>query len=173
MLVDAILILAGLSALLTGFRRGFLHSLFSTIGYIGGGILGLSLGLNFSSRVNSSLNKILLVFFAIFIFAEIGRRLLRLLAKFFRARLLWAPLRFIDSLAGVALELVRVTIFAYLLIAVVLWSPWPFAKTSIAESKIYPEMKKEMPRALDQLRADVGEKLGAIPALKSFSNQQK
>jgi uncharacterized membrane protein required for colicin V production len=170
MFVDAILILAGLSALITGFRRGFLHSLFSTIGYIGGGILGLSLGLDFSSRVNSSLGKILLIFLAIFISAEIGRRLLGMLAKFFRARLLWAPLRFIDSVAGIALELVRVTIFAYLLISVVLWSPWSFAKNSIAESKIYPEIKKEMPRALDQLRADIEKKLGAIPVLQSFSN---
>ena len=173
MFVDAILILAALSAVFTGFRRGFLQSLFSTIGYIGGGILGLGLGLNFTSRVHSSLNKILLVFFAIFIFAEIGRRIFGMLAKFFRARLLWAPLRFVDSIAGVALELVRVTIFAYLLISIALWSPWSFAKNSIAGSRIYPEMKKEMPHALDQLRADIEKKLGTIPVLKSFSNLQK
>lgn len=170
MLVDAILILAALSAVFTGFRRGFLHTLFSTIGYIGGGILGLGLGLNFTSRVHSSLNKILLVFFAIFIFAEIGRRIFGMLAKFFRARLLWAPLRFIDSIAGAALELVRVTIFAYLLISIALWSPWSIAKNSITESKIYPEMKKEMPAALDQLRAEIEKKLGTIQQLKSFSN---
>ena len=173
MLVDGILILAALGAVITGFRRGFLQSLFSTIGYIGGGILGLSLGLDFTSRVHSSLNKFLLVFFAIFIFAEVGRRLFKMLAKFFRARLLWAPLRLIDSIAGIALELVRVTIFAYLLISIALWSPWSFAKHSIADSKIYSEMKKQMPHALDQLRADIEKKLGTIPALKSFSNLQK
>jgi uncharacterized membrane protein required for colicin V production len=173
MLVDAILILAALSAVVTGFRRGFVQSLFSTIGYIGGGILGLSLGLDFTSRVHSSLNRILLVFIAIFIFAEIGRRILGGLARFFRARLLWAPLRFIDSVAGVALELVRVTIFAYLLISIALWSPWSVAKDSIAQSKIYPKIKKEMPHALDSLRVNIEKKLGTIQQLKSFSNLQK
>lgn len=173
MLVDAILILTAVGAAITGFRRGFLQSLFSTIGYIGGGVLGLMLALNFTSRVHSTLNKFLLVFIAIFLFAEIGRRILGMLARFFRARLLWAPLRFIDSIAGVALELVRVTIFAYLLIAVVLWSPWSFAKHAIAESKIYPEMKKQMPHSLDQLRVDIEKKLGSIPQLQSFSNPLK
>lgn len=163
MLVDAILILTAIGAAITGFRRGFLHSLFSTIGYIGGGILGLSLGLEFTSKVHGSLNRFLLVFAAIFLFAEIGRRILGMLATSFRARLLWAPLRFVDSLAGIALELVRVTIFAYLLIAIALWSPWSYAKSAIRESKIYAEMKKEMPHALDQLRVDIEKKFKTIP----------
>ena len=165
MLVDAILILTAVGAAITGFRRGFLQSFFSTIGYIGGGILGLSLGLDFTSKVHSSLNRFLLVFVAIFLIAEIGRRFLGKLATFFRARLLWAPLRFIDSIAGVALELVRVTIFAYLLITVALWSPWSIAKSAIGESKIYAEMKKEMPHVLNQLRVDIEKKLGSIPRL--------
>lgn len=173
MLVDALLILTAIGAVITGFRRGFLQSFFSTVGYIGGGILGLVLGLDFTSKVHSTLNRFLLVFFAVLILAEIGRRLLRSLASFFRTRLLWAPLRLIDSIAGVALELVRVTIFAYLLITVALWSPWSFARSAIHESKIYPQMKKEMPRAIDQLRVEIEKKLGTIPRLYSLSNLQK
>jgi len=165
MLVDALLILTAIGAVITGFRRGFLQSLFSTVGYIGGGVLGLILGLDFTSKVHSTLNRFLLVFFAVVIFAEIGKRLLGSLATFFRARLLWAPLRFIDSIAGVALELVRVTIFAYLLITLALWSPWSFAKNAIEESKIYPQMKKEMPHVIDQLRVEIEKKLGTIPRL--------
>lgn len=165
MLVDAILILTAIGAVISGFRRGFLQALFSTVGYIGGGILGLSLGLDFTSKVHSSINRFLIVLIAMLLLAEVGRRVLGLLATFFRARLLWAPLRLIDSIAGIALELVRVTIFSYLLITVALWSPWSFAKSAIAESRIYPEMKKEMPRALDQLRVDIEKKLGTIPRL--------
>ena len=165
MLVDALLILTAIGAVITGFRRGFLRSLFSTLGNIGGGILGLVLGLDFTSKVHSTLSRFLLVFCAVLIFAEIGRRLLGSVASFFRARLLWAPLRFIDSILGVALELVRVTIFAYLLITVALWSPWSFAKNAIHESKIYPQMKKEMPHVIDQLRVDIEKKLGTIPRL--------
>lgn len=163
MILDALLVLAAVGAVFSGFHRGFLQSIFSTIGYIGGGVLGLSLGLAIAPKVH--LNKFLVLFIAIFLLAEIGRRLLGMLAQFFRARILWAPLRLVDSIAGVALELVRVTIFAYLLITLTLMSPWTFAKHSIAQSKIYPEMKKEMPRALDQLRIDIEKRLGAIPRL--------
>ena len=162
-----------LGAAITGFRRGFIHSLFSTIGYIGGGVLGLMIALNFTSRVHSSINKFLLVFIAIFLFAEIGRRIFGMLAHFFRARLLWGPFRLIDSVAGVALELIRVTIFAYLLIALALWSPWSLPKQSIAQSKIYPQMKKEMPHSLDRLRTEIEKKLGSIQQLRSFSNPLK
>lgn len=167
MLVDIILVLIAIGAVFAGYRRGFLRSLFTTVGYIGGGILGLWLGLDFTSQVHSTLNRFLLVLFAVLIFAEIGRRVLGSVATFFRARLLWAPFRFIDSIAGVALEFVRVTIFAYLLITLALWSPWSFAKDSIAESRIYPQMKKEMPRAFDQVRLEIEKKLGAIPRLSS------
>ena len=163
MIVDALLVLAALGAVFSGFRHGFLHSILSTIGYIGGGVLGLWLGLAIVPKVH--LNKFLILFIAIFIFAEIGKRVLRMLAHFFRARLLWAPLRFIDSIAGVALELVRVTIFAYLIITLALMSPWTFARDSIAHSRIYPEMKKEMPRALDKLRINIEKKLSSIPGL--------
>ena len=163
MIIDALLVLAAVGAVFSGFRRGFLQSIFSTIGYIGGGVLGLWLGLAIALKVH--LNKFLVLFFAIFLLAEIGRRILGMLAQFFRARLLWAPLRFIDSIAGVALELVRVTIFAYLIITLALMSPWTFARQSIAQSKIYPEMKKEMPRALDKLRVDIEQRLSAIPGL--------
>lgn len=163
MILDILLILAAAGAVVTGFHRGFLQSFFSTVGYIGGGVLGLILGLNIAPKVH--LNKFLILFIAIFLCAEIGRRLLGMLAQFFRARLLWAPLRLIDSIAGVALELVRVTIFAYLIIALVLMSPWTYAKHSIAQSKIYPEMKKQMPHALDQLRVEIEKKFGSIPQL--------
>ena len=173
MIVDGLLILTAIGAVISGFRRGFLQSLFSTIGYIGGGVLGLSLGLDFTSKVHSSLNRFLLVFFAIFLAAEIGRRILGMLGGFFRARLLWSPLRFIDSVAGVALELVRVTIFAFLLISLVLWSPWSFAKHAIAQSKIYLQMKKQMPHAFNQLRVDIEKKLGTIPQVSNYVNPLK
>lgn len=163
MIIDALLILAAVGAVFSGFRRGFLQSIFSTIGYIGGGVLGLTLGLAIAPKVH--LNKFLVLFLAIFLLAEIGRRILGMLAQFFRARILWTPLRFIDSILGVALELVRVTIFAYLIIAVALLSPWSFARHEIAQSKIYPEMKKQMPHALDQLRINIEKKIGASPRL--------
>lgn len=159
MIVDIILILAAITAVIAGFRRGFLHTLFSSVGYIGGGIAGLALSLHFVADVQNPINKFAAIVVAIFLVAELGRRSFGWAAKFFRAKILWAPLRFIDSLAGVVLEFIRVAILAYLLISVILWSPWASARDAVSESTIYPELSKQMPHILDQLRAEIEKNL--------------
>lgn len=164
MIADIILILLASAAAVTGFRRGFLQTLFPTVGYIGGGVLGLVLSLHFLADVENPVNKFMGIVTAIFLVAELGRRGFGWIAKFFRTKILWAPFRFIDSLAGVALEFIRVAIVAYLLISVVLWSPWASARNAVSESTIYPKLSREMPQILDQLRAEIEKNL-SIPKL--------
>jgi uncharacterized membrane protein required for colicin V production len=165
MLVDAVLIILAVLGVITGYRRGFLHTVFSTIGYIGGGVAGLALALEFAADVQSAINRFGATVLAIFIVAELGRRLFGALAKFFRARLLWSPLRFIDSLAGVVLELLRVTVISYLVISVILWSPWSAARSAVSESTIYPKISEKMPAFVTHLRAEIEKNLDSIPQL--------
>ena len=165
MLVDAILIILAVLGVITGYRRGFLHTVFSTVGYIGGGVAGLALALEFAADVHSAINRFGATVLAIFIVAELGRRLFGALAKFFRARLLWSPLRFMDSIAGVVLELLRVTVISYLVISVILWSPWSAARNAVSESTIYPKINEKMPTFVTHLRAEIEKNLDSIPQL--------
>lgn len=165
MLIDAVLVILAILGVITGFRRGFLHTVFSTVGYIGGGVLGLALALQFAAEVHSTINRFGATVLAIFIMAELGRRLFGALAQFFRARLLWSPLRFIDSLAGVVLELLRVTVISYLVISVILWSPWSAARSAVSESTIYPKINEKMPTFVTDFRAEIEKKLNTIPQL--------
>ena len=165
MLVDAVLVILLLLAMIAGFRRGFLQTVFSTIGYIGGGVLGLALALHFAADVHSTFNRIGAIILAIFLMAEVGRRLLGALANFFRARILWTPFRFIDSLAGVLLELLRVAVISYLVITVMLWSPWRGVRSAVAQSTIYPILNERMPAFVTQLRVEVERSLKAIPQI--------
>ncbi len=159
MIIDLLLIGAAFGAVISGYRRGFLQSLLSTIGYIGGGVAGLALALQYVGNVQNTINRFASIIVAIFLVAEIGRRLFTMLGKFFHTRILWGPLRFIDSVAGVALELARVVIVAFMVVSVILWSPWTSARQVVAESKIYPEISKQMPDVLNKLRLDVEKKL--------------
>lgn len=159
MIVDIVIVLLAITAVVSGYRRGFLHTIFTTVGYIGGGVLGLVLSLHFVANVQSSINRFLVTIIAIFLMAELCRRILGSVAKFFRTKILWAPFRFIDSLAGIILELIRVAILAYLLISVILWSPWASARNAVSESTIYPKLTKAMPHIFSQLRADIEKKL--------------
>lgn len=165
MIVDAVFIIVAFLAVIAGFRRGFLQTVFSTVGYIGGGLLGLALALRFATEVHSAINRVAATILAIFIMAELGRRLLGGLAKFFRARILWSPLRFIDSLAGVVLEILRVAVISYLLISVILWSPWSAARSAVSESTIYSKLNERMPAFVTQFRADIEKNLKVIPRL--------
>jgi uncharacterized membrane protein required for colicin V production len=159
MLVDVILVLIAFGAVFTGFRRGFLQTLLTTVGYIGGGVLGLTLALHFASQVHSEINRIGAILLSIFLMAEIGRRVLGLLANYFRTRILWAPLKFIDSLAGVVLELVRATLITYLVISVLVWSPWSSVRAAVRESTIYPKITKHLPTPVKQLRSQIEKRL--------------
>jgi len=158
MIVDGILVFLAIMAVVSGFRRGFLHTFFSTLGYIGGGVLGLIISLQFVGKVHSSVSRFILIFIAIFLMAEIGKRILGSAASFFRTKILWTPFRIIDSLAGVILELVRVAFFTYLLISLIMWSPWSGARKAVSESTIYPKLTKQMPHVINQLRADIEKK---------------
>jgi uncharacterized membrane protein required for colicin V production len=159
MVVDVILILIALGAVFTGFRRGFLQTLLTTVGYIGGGVLGLALALHFAAQVHSDINRIGAILLSIFLMAEIGRRVLGLLANYFRTRILWAPLKFVDSLAGVVLELLRATLISYLVISVLVWSPWTSVRTAVQESTIYPRITKQLPEPIKQLRSEIEKRL--------------
>ena len=165
MLVDVVLVILLLLAILTGFRRGFLHTVFSTIGYIGGGVLGLALALHFASEVHSTINRFGAIILTIFLMAEVGRRLLGALANFFRARILWTPLRFVDSLAGIVLEVLRVAVISYLVMTVMLWSPWSGARSAVAESRVYPKLNEKMPAFVTQLRVEIEKSLRTIPQI--------
>ena len=165
MVVDVVLVILLLLAILTGFRRGFLHTVFSTIGYIGGGVLGLALALHFASQVHSTINRFGAIILAIFLMAEVGRRLLGALANFFRTRILWTPLRFIDSLAGIALEVLRVAVISYLVMTLILWSPWSVARSAVEESRIYPKLNEKMPAFVTQLRVEIEKSLKTIPQI--------
>ena len=74
--VDVIFVLASLVSFIRGYRAGFITSIFSFLGYIGGGLLGLTLGLHyFHSR---GVTKFFLLFLAaslaLAIYAALGTR---------------------------------------------------------------------------------------------------
>ena len=163
MLIDGLLVVGFCLAIFFGYRRGFVQTIFSTVGYIGGGVLGLILGLEYSPHIHNTIYRFLAILLSIFLVAEIGRRVLGAAAKFFRTKLLWAPFRFIDSVAGVALELVRVVLLTYLIVSLIFWSPWTSARDQVAQSKIYPVISAHVPNVLNELRAEIEKKLTINP----------
>jgi uncharacterized membrane protein required for colicin V production len=150
MVVDIVLILILLGSLTIGYKRGFLRTLFQTVGYLAGGVLGLYLALKFSHQWNLDLKRVGLILGSIIFGGGIGSLLGRLLAKGLRATIIRGPLAFIDSVAGAALEVARTIVIAYLIATVVLWSPWESGKSAVSESKLFAKIEPLLPGVITQ-----------------------
>jgi uncharacterized membrane protein required for colicin V production len=163
MIVDIFLVLMALGAIKRGYSAGFLATIFRTLGYIIGGVAGLYFSLQFVASWDSLLRQVIAVLVAIFLGAQVGLLVFGKVAKFFHARLLWKPLKAIDSLAGVALELARVVIIGYLVLTTLLWSPWSPVKTQINESQIYAQLDTNLPSLITDLKDRANELLNLRP----------
>ncbi len=152
MFVDIALALLALGAIKSGYSTGFLATIFRTLGYIIGGVAGLYFSLQLVASWDSLIKQIIAVLVAIFLGAQLGLFVFGKFAKFFHARLLWKPLKTIDSLAGMALELIRVVVIGYLVLTTLLWSPWSPVKTQINESQIYAQLDERLPSVITDLR---------------------
>jgi uncharacterized membrane protein required for colicin V production len=163
MFVDIALALLALGAIKRGYSAGFLATIFRTLGYVLGGVGGLYYSLQIVASWDSILRQVLAVLVSIFLGAQVGLFVFGKAAKFFHASLLWKPLKAIDSLAGVALELGRVVVIVYLVLTTLLWSPWSPVKDQINESQVYAQLDQRLPSVITDLRERANELLNPRP----------
>ena len=150
MVADLVIALILLLSIIIGYKRGFLHTLFQTVGYLLGGVLGLYGALHFSHQWNLDIKRIGFLITAIIIGGVLGSFLGQLLAKGLKATIIKGPLAFIDSAAGAALETVRAVVIIYLIATVLLWSPWQTGKNAVSESKVYSKLEERLPSFITQ-----------------------
>ncbi|MFM7776739.1 MAG: CvpA family protein [Actinomycetota bacterium] len=133
------LILAGLIifAIAQGFNRGLLPTLFALIGYLGGGVVGLFAAKEFSGEWNGVVSIVALYLLAIFAGAQLGSWLMAKVGAGFRKRILFGPLKFLDSVLGGALALFQVVIFAAIVLTFINYLPWGLPNNLIEDSRIY------------------------------------
>jgi uncharacterized membrane protein required for colicin V production len=148
-LINAIaLVIAGIS----GFKNGLLQSIFKTIGYIAGGVVGVAIAVEVMSKWSSSLAKTGGAIILILLLATAGEFILGKIGLGFRKALLIAPLKFIDSLLGALLSIARTAFIAYLLAIILLATPWSFGDKYIATSKFYTYTDSHLPKVITDLK---------------------
>ena len=153
--VDIVLALLILGAFIHGYRAGFLKSIFSLVGYVGGGVLGLALGWNYLQNWQNVIGKFALLLLAISISASIGQWLLSKFAEFFHKQLLLGPLKRLDSLLGAAFSVIRITLMFYLVATICLATPWQWANQNIPDSQIYEKIDQYTPMLIKSVTEKV------------------
>jgi uncharacterized membrane protein required for colicin V production len=148
-LINAIaLVIAGF----TGFKNGLLQSIFKTIGYIAGGVVGVAIAVEVMSKWSSSLAKTGGAIILILLLATIGEFILGKVGLGFRKALLITPLKFIDSLLGGVLSIARTAFIAYLLAIILVATPFSFGDKYIATSKFYTYTDSHLPKVITDLK---------------------
>ena len=148
--------IAALTAL-SGFRNGLLQSLFKTIGYIAGGVLGLAISLEVVKNWQSNFAKVGAVLVLIFLIAGIGEYFLGKIGLGIHKKILFGPFKLIDSLLGALLSLLRTAVLVYLTAILLIASPWKWADSNIKESKFYTYIDTHLPKLITDYKPQVEE----------------
>ena len=147
--IDALFILIVVVSFFQGYRAGFTTTIFSFVGLIGGGVLGLAIGLhNFHSH---GVMKFLLLFLAVTIGSSIGEAILSRVGGLFHSKLLIGPLKWVDSLLGAAFSMLRAVIGLLILGHLLLITPWGWAQRNIPQSEIYTKLNSHAPAIIADL----------------------
>ena len=148
LIITAAFIFTGFS----GFKNGLLKSIFKTIGYIAGGVVGVAIAVEVMSKWSSTLAIAGGAIILILLLATIGEFILGKIGLGFRKALLIAPLKFIDSLFGALLSTARTAFITYLLAVILVATPWSFGDKYIANSKFYTYTDSHLPKVITDLK---------------------
>ena len=140
-----------------GFKNGLIQSLFKTIGYIAGGVLGLVIALEVVKGWSSPFAKVGMAIVLIFFIASICQYLLGKVGALFHKLVLFGPFKLIDSLLGASLSTLRVAVLIYLSAILLIASPWSWADSNIATSKFYTYVEKNLPKLITDYQPKVEE----------------
>ena len=148
LIIAAILLITALS----GFKNGLLQSIFRTVGYIAGGVIGVAIAVEIMSKWSNTLAKAGGAIILILLLATAGEFILGKVGLGFRKALLIAPLKLIDSILGGLLSIFRTTFIAYLLAAILIATPWSLGDKYIKPSKFYTYTDSHLPKVITDLK---------------------
>ena len=148
LIIAAILLITALS----GFKNGLLQSIFRTVGYIAGGVIGVAIAVEIMSKWSNTLAKAGGAIILILLLATAGEFISGKVGLGFRKALLIAPLKLIDSILGGLLSILRTTFIAYLLAAILIATPWSLGDKYIKPSKFYTYTDSHLPKVITDLK---------------------
>ena len=160
------MIAVALIAAISGWRSGALGSLMSFVGVVLGAIAGVMLAPHVISHVGSSRGKLFAALFLILILVVIGEVAGVVLGRAVRGSIRSAPVRVVDSIVGVALQLVVVLTAAWLLGSPLTSSGQVGLASAVRGSKVIAEVDKYAP---DWLRT-VPKRMSALLSTSGLPN---
>ena len=155
---DLLVLIALLITAFSGFRNGFIQTVFKTFGYVAGGIAGVALAVEVMSTWSTNIAKAAGAIFLILLLATVGEFVLGKVGLGFRKVLFIFPLKFLDSLLGAVLATLRTVFITYLIAVILISTPWSSGDKYIASSQFYTYTNSHLPKVVTELKT-YGDKL--------------
>lgn len=130
---------------ISGYRQGFVVGVLGLVGFLGGGLIGAQLATPLAKLLNLDNHAAFAGLAALFIFASLGQVVATTGGNYIRKRLIWKPLRQVDSIAGASISIISLLLVAWLIGQAVANSPFTGAARQVRHSKILTEIDKYLP----------------------------
>jgi uncharacterized membrane protein required for colicin V production len=149
---DLLVLIALLITAFSGFRNGFIQTVFKTIGYIAGGVAGVAIAVEVMSTWRNNLVKAVGAIILILLLATVGEFISGKIGLGFRKVLLISPLMLLDSLLGAGLAILRTVFITYLIAVILIATPWNIGDEYIASSQFYTYTDSHLPKVVNELK---------------------
>ena len=145
-LLDLVLLGAAALFALSGYRQGFVVGVLSFVGFLGGGVLGAELAPRLATRSPfDGFPRTTVALVAVFVLATLGQVLATVVGNVVRQRIVWRPVRVVDSLAGAAVSAVSVLLVAWLVGTAVASSPFTSLASQVRRSVVLDAVDGAVP----------------------------
>ena len=149
---DLLVLLALLITAYSGFKNGFIQTIFKTTGYVAGGVAGVAIAVEVMSTWSNNLAKAAGAIILILLLATTSEFILGKVGLGFRKVLFIAPLKLLDSLLGASLATLRTVFIVYLLSVILIATPWSIGDKYIASSQFYTYTDSHLPKVVTELK---------------------
>jgi len=143
--LDLLLLISAASFGVSGYRQGFVVGVLSFVGFLGGGVLGLTFAPSLVSGLAPGVGQSLLAIGVVLVCATAGQLLAAWLAGIVRDRITWTPAVTVDAALGALVSVVAMLVVTWFLASALRPGPSPTISRQISDSAVVTAVDKVMP----------------------------
>lgn len=168
--VDLVLIGAVIVFAWAGWRQGFVAGALSFAGFLGGGLLSaLWLPGFIEGRIDGTVLRIVAIAGGVLISALAGQFLASMLGRKIRGGLTWKPIRFVDNLAGLALNIVALAVVVWILASAIAYVPETTVSQQVRQSRVLVTLDLAVPDVARDTFGGLRDLVGSTAVPRVFS----
>ena len=159
-----------------GWRQGFVAGVLSFAGFLGGGIAALIwMPSLIKSFVSDETLSVIVLGISVLASAILGQILLSIVGRRLRGHLTWRPVKFVDSFAGSALNVLAFALVGWVIASVLVFLPGNSIAGQVSQSQVLETLDALVPNQARIIFANVSTLVGqtGIPRIVSSFGQDQ